>query len=145
MKRAKTLSKAELKRVLAIVAAGRIAKRNKVIFYLSFYAGLRAKEIAELKIGDVYSVNGEVQRTVLLTAKQTKGLCSRTFIINSKLVKALNTFYLQISHLPSHSPLIRSQKNCSFSANSMCQLVCRIYKESGITGATSHSGRRTSP
>ena len=71
MKRAKTLSKQELNRVLAVVAAGRNGERNKIVILLSFYAGLRAKEIAELTIGDIYSENGEVNRTVLLLAQQT--------------------------------------------------------------------------
>ncbi len=41
------------------------------------------------------------------------------------------------------APLIKSQKNSAFGANSMCQLMCRIYRDSGITGASSHSGRRS--
>ena len=91
----------------------------------------------------MYSENGEVNRTVLLMAHQTKGLRSRTFVINSKLAKELTAFRKQITHAVNNAPLIKSQKNCAFSANSMCQLICRIYRDSGISGATSHSGRRT--
>jgi len=143
MKRAKTFSKQELNRVLAVVAAGRNAERNKIIILLSFYAGLRAKEIAELTIGDIYSENGEVNRTVLLLAQQTKGLNSRTFVINTKLASVLLHYRKSVANYVFSAPLIKSQKNCAFSANSMCQLMCRFYKESGINGATSHSGRRT--
>jgi integrase/recombinase XerD len=143
MKRAKTLSKQELNRVLAVVAAGRNAKRNRIVILLSFYAGLRAKEIAELRIGDIYSEHGEVKQTVLLKAQQTKGNKSRTFVINSKLAKELTAFREYVANTASNAPLIKSQKNCTFSANSMCQLMCRIYRDSGISGATSHSGRRT--
>lgn len=143
MKRAKTLSKQELNRVLAIVAAGRNANRNRIVILLSFYAGLRAKEIAELTVGDVYSENSDVKRAVLLEAHQTKGMRSRTFVINSKLAKELTAFREQVAHAVSNAPLIKSQKNRVFSANSMCQLICRIYRDSGISGATSHSGRRT--
>lgn len=32
---------------------------------------------------------------------------------------------------------------CEISANTMCQLFLRIYKECGLKGASSHSGRRT--
>ena len=143
MKRAKTLSKQELNRVLAVVAAGRNAERNRIIILLSFYAGLRAKEIAELTIGDIYSENGEVNRTVLLLAQQTKGQQSRAFVINSKLASVLLSYKKAVTSCARNAPLIKSQKNSAFSANSMCQLMCRIYKDSGITGASSHSGRRT--
>ena len=143
MKRAKTLSKQELSRVLAVVAAGRNAERNKIVILLSFYAGLRAKEIAELTIGDIYSENGEVNRTVLLLAQQTKGQQSRAFVINSKLASVLLSYKKAVTSCARNAPLIKSQKNSAFSANSMCQLMCRIYKDSGITGASSHSGRRT--
>ena len=34
-------------------------------------------------------------------------------------------------------------KGAAFSANTMCQLIIRIYEECGLEGATSHSGRRT--
>lgn len=50
MKRAKTLSKQELNRVLADVSVGRNAGRNRIVILLSYYAGLHAKEIAELTV-----------------------------------------------------------------------------------------------
>jgi len=142
MKRAKTLSKQELNRVLAVVAAGRNPERNRIVILLSYYAGLRAKEIAELNGGDIYADTGEINRTVLLKANQTKGNKSRTFVVNSKLAKELASFRGYAGQ-SGNAPLIKSQKNCAFSANSMCQLICRIYRDSGIAGATSHSGRRT--
>lgn len=142
MKRAKTLSKQELNRVLAVVAAGRNAERNRIVILLSFYAGLRAKEIAELRVGDIYTEYGEIKQTVLLLAGQTKGNRSRTFVVNSKLAKELTAFRGDANQF-ANMPLIKSQKNREFSANSMCQLICKIFRDSGIAGATSHSGRRT--
>ena len=44
------------------------------------------------------------------------------------------------SHLPSNVPIAQG---AGFSANTMCQLLLRIYDEAGIADATSHSGRRT--
>jgi len=129
--------------VLAVVAAGRNADRNRIVILLSFYAGLRAKEIAELTVGDIFPENGDVKQTVLLLASQTKGYKSRTFVINCKLAKELGLFRKHTGHVKADKPLIKSQMNCAFSANSMCQLMCRIYRDSGITGATSHSGRRS--
>lgn len=53
MKQAKTLTAPELKRVLAVVAVNRHAPRNKLAIMLSYYAGLRVKEIDALVYSDV--------------------------------------------------------------------------------------------
>ena len=144
MKQAKTLSKAEFKRVVAVIRAGRNAQRNELAFLLSYYAGLRVKEIAALKCNDVFDGNGFVKRIVALTAAQTKGSAGRTIVLNEKLVKALTELHINIANKNcSDKPLIRSQKGSAFSANSLCQLFLRIYAEAGIDGASSHSGRRT--
>ena len=42
-----------------------------------------------------------------------------------------------------NTPLFQTQKRTSFSGNTMCQLFLSIYKNCGIKGASSHSGRRT--
>lgn len=39
--------------------------------------------------------------------------------------------------------MLQSQKGITFSANTMCQILCQIYRECGIEGASSHSGRRS--
>jgi len=44
MKQAKILTKAEYKRVMHVIDAHRYALRNRTMFALSFYAGLRACE-----------------------------------------------------------------------------------------------------
>ena len=36
-----------------------------------------------------------------------------------------------------------NQRSAAFTANSLTQIVCGIYRNAGIYGATSHSGRRT--
>ena len=72
MKQAKILTKAEYKRVMAVIDAHRYAVRNRTMFALSFYAGLRACEIAGLKVGDVYSEDGTVRNTLYLESEQTK-------------------------------------------------------------------------
>jgi integrase/recombinase XerD len=41
------------------------------------------------------------------------------------------------------APLFISQKDTAFSANTMCQLIIHIYQQAQLTGATSHSGRRS--
>ncbi len=140
MKQAKTLTAAELKRVLAVVAVNRHAQRNRIAVQLSYYAGLRVKEIAALHYSDIFDSDHTVKRIVTLTAEQTKGKQGRIIVINDKLAAAL-TVYPKPNN--PNSPLIRSQKGRAFSANSLCQVFLRIYADAGIDGASSHSGRRT--
>jgi len=145
MKQAKTLSQAELKRVLAVVNANRHCNRNKLAILLSFYAGMRVKEIAALTVGDVFTLTGEVKSFIALTADQTKGSQGRTIVFGSKLIDALKAYYVQMKLKPQTAtkPLLRSQKGAAFSANSLCQLFCHLYADAGLDGASSHSGRRT--
>lgn len=144
MKQAKTLSSSELKRVYAIIDAGQHSARNKLAFALSYYAGLRVKEIASLRIEDVLDSTGAVKQFVTLTPQQTKGSAGRTIVLNNKLRSVLASAFKNGANSSCYAlPLIRSQKGSAFSANSLCQLFARIYKEAGLDGATSHSGRRT--
>jgi integrase len=58
MKQAKLLTNAEQKRIYAIIDAHRYSIRNRAIFACSFFAGLRACEIAALRVGDVFNAEG---------------------------------------------------------------------------------------
>jgi integrase/recombinase XerD len=89
MKQAKLLTPAEQKRIHAIIAANRYSTRNRAIFAISFFAGLRACEIAGLKVGDVFGDHGEVRDTIYLTADQTKGDEANTVLVSKRLEKAL--------------------------------------------------------
>ena len=73
MKQAKLVNPAEFKRLTAVIDSKRHSVRNHAVVALSFYAGLRACEIAGLLIGDVYEANGTVRDSFYLRAEQTKG------------------------------------------------------------------------
>ena len=47
--------------------------RDETIILTSFYAGLRAKEIAALIIGNVFDEAGNVRTQFILSAAQSKG------------------------------------------------------------------------
>lgn len=143
MKQAKTLSKQELNRALAVASSGRNADRNRIVLLLSYYAGLRAMEIAGLCVSDVFADNGQVRKVIQLNAGKTKGSIGRPVFVNSKLARSLRKFWPAVSYAEPNSPLIKSQKKRAFSPNSMCQLMCRLYRTAGLDGATSHSGRRS--
>ena len=85
MKQAKLLTDAEFKRLSAVINSLRYQSRNHTIIALSFYAGLRACEIAALRIGDVFDEAGGVKDTIYLSADQTKGSDSGSVLVNTKL------------------------------------------------------------
>jgi integrase/recombinase XerD len=144
MKQARLLKKDEFKRVLAIIGAHKHSERNRIIFYLSFYAGLRACEIASLRISDVIDGNNTVKAEVVLEASMTKGSERQRVMLSKVLQKELQRFISK--HSPStapNKPLLRSQKGGAFTALTITQLFAKFYDRAGIAGASSHSGRRT--
>lgn len=137
------LTDAELKRVLAVSAQGKHAARNRVLVLLSHYAGLRVGEIATLTWGDLLEPSSDIARQFRLKAQHTKTNEARTVHVSGKLARELAVYKSCFKQEPKRSaPLIASQKGGPFSANSLCQLIGRIYADAGIVGASSHSGRR---
>ena len=144
MKQAKLLTQAERKRVDAVISALRYSARNRAIFAVSFFAGLRACEIATLKVGDVFEGNGAVRDTIYLAAGQTKGDKANTVLVSKRLAKALSAYAATYPHHISkpNAPLFFSAKRGGFSAQTIVNLFARFYVLAGIKGASSHSGRR---
>lgn len=144
MSQAKTLRPDDLKIVLAHVATRRHATRDRAIVLTSFLSGMRAHELASLKLGDVLGEGDRIRDEIMLDASQTKGRHARRVFVNAKLKKELGTYIKSVcAGWQPHEPLFRSQKRRGFNANTMCQLFLSIYAACGIKGASSHSGRRT--
>jgi integrase/recombinase XerD len=143
MRQAQTLNEAQLRRVIHYCRSRRHPIRDETIILVSFYAGLRAKEIAALTVGNIFDEDGAVRTQFILSAQQSKGGQTRTVYLNQRLRKALREYgdYIRLAD-PQH-PLFASQKGGHFSANTMCQLFLDIYKAIGLKDASSHSGRRT--
>ena len=143
MRQAQTLNDAQLRRVIQYCRSRRHPVRDETIILTSFYAGLRAKEIAALTVGNVFDEAGSVREQFILTAEQSKGGHTRTVYLNLRLRKALVEYSALIRITDPQRPLFESQKGGHFSANTMCQLFLDIYKAVGLKDASSHSGRRT--
>jgi integrase/recombinase XerD len=110
---------------------------------LSFYAGLRACEIASLRISDVIDGNNTVKAEVVLEANMTKG-SERQRAMQSKVLQKELQRYID-AHSESTAldkPLLRSQKGGVFMALTVTQLFAQFFDKAGIEGARSHSGRR---
>lgn len=143
MAQAATLSDAQIKRAVRFCQTRRYVTRDTTILLFSLYTGLRAKEIAALRVGDVYDDEGGVRTQFTLTAAQTKGARTRTVFVNKPLAQQLSTYRAWRSTNDAAAALFPSQKGGQFSANTMCQLFLNIYKQCGLSNASSHSGRRT--
>lgn len=144
MRQAKVLNAAELKRLHAVVESKRHAARDATVVALSFYAGLRACEIAALRVGDVYDAAGAVRDTIYLRAEQTKGSTGNTAYVNKRLAAALRRYAAVYPKrlVDPEQALIFSAKGGGFSAQTVVNLFAGLYAAAGIAGASSHSGRR---
>lgn len=143
MRQAQTLNEAQLRRVLQYCGTRRHPLRDRTIVLVSFNAGLRAKEIALLTVGDVFDESGAVREQFVLQQSQTKGGKARTVYVNQRLQRALAEYAATIRITDPKRALFESQKGGHFSGNTMCQLFLEIYKACGFKDASSHSGRRT--
>ena len=145
MRQAKVLSDQEIKLVLAVAAnSGQWSPRNRCAFMLSLLAGLRAGEVATLRISDVLDENNRVLDRIMLSSDQTKGQRGRIVFLSERLRKELEIYFRTRSCRYMDRPLFVSQKGRNaFTAHGMVMLLKRIYQAAGIAGASSHSGRRS--
>ena len=154
MSQARVLTERELRKVLSYCSNQPHATRNRAMLLCTHMAGMRVGEVAALRICDVLGADGAVMDEIALAASQTKGNHSRTVLVPKKLQEEL-TDYLQerfglkdllaVTLTDTQRALFPTQKNPKrgFTANTLCQLFHKIYKDARMTGATSHSGRRT--
>lgn len=82
-KQAKTLTKAQVDAVTSFLLTRRYGLRDQTVFLLSVRAGLRAKEIANLKWAMVLGADGEVGNSIHLTDEASKGRSGRIIPLTS--------------------------------------------------------------
>jgi len=142
-KQAKTLTNIDVKRILDFIALKKHAARNRAMFLVTLYAGLRVGEVASLRYMDVLGVDDEVRDEIRLDASVTKGNIARTVFVNAKLRKELQYYISVTPYQNLADKLFYTQKNEGFTANTLTQFFYYLYRSANINGATSHSGRRT--
>ena len=143
MAQAATLTQQQLQRVLDYLRTRRHYKRNRAIILLTHYAMLRVGEVAALRYCDVLEADGQIKPETTLTAAQTKGKKGRKIWFAEKVRAELAAYVA--AHKPKQltRPLFYTQRSDGFTANTLTHIVNGIYNGAGISGATSHSGRRT--
>lgn len=143
MAQAKTLTQGEIDQVLRYCANTRYPQRNRVIVLTSVWSGMRVGELAALRVGDVANADGTIKSEVRLAANQTKGHVGRTVFLSEKLRTELAAYLRHRRFKSLEQPLFYTEKAQGFTANTLAQWFYWTYKKAGISGASSHSGRRT--
>lgn len=144
MSQARTITEKQAKVLFRVTAHRRNGVRNCAALALSYYSGLRVKEIASLTIGDVLNTDGTVKNVANLTAEQTKGSKGREFYINSAAKKHISALVKSLNKVQPEFPLIQVMgKRKAFSPNSLAIAFSNMYEIAGLTGCSSHTGRRS--
>jgi len=73
VKQAKTLNQQELRRVLDYVATRPHAARNRAMLLMTYLAGMRVGEVANIRYCDVVDIDSTIRNEIVLSAFQTKG------------------------------------------------------------------------
>jgi integrase len=144
-KQAKVVSKRELLRLLDRGQHGRHPERDRVMVLLSFKAGLRAIEIAGLTWAMVTDASGELADAIHLPNKASKGKNGGRIIpLHADLRSALDALKaIRGEKARPDLPVIYSERASGYSANAVAVWFFERFRELGVQGASSHSGRRT--
>ena len=154
MSQAKVLTEKEVRKVLLYIASRKHATRNRAMFVLLNATGMRVGELAAIQISQVLTPNGEIVDEIRLAADQTKGSRGRTVVLNQKAQEEIKSYLqtrfklkdlLAVTMTDTSRALFTTQKNPSrgFTSSTLAQHFHYMYKGAGITGASSHSSRRT--
>jgi integrase/recombinase XerD len=144
-KQAKVLNPHQLQAMLSWLEKQRHPQRNRLIVLLSFKAGLRAKEIAELRWSMVMDASGNISDQIHLTNKSSKGQSGRVIAMNKDVRRQLMTVHMQcgIEIQNANDCVIQTHRQSRTSAQAIVNLFQDWYRKLGFVGCSSHSGRRT--
>jgi integrase len=139
-KRAKILSDNNIRDLLAFTTRTRHPLRNRVIVLLSVKVGLRAGEIANLTWPMVTDSAGEIGFVIALEDRVAKKKSGRVIPIHPTLREALMMLRPKTS---ADGTVITSERGGPMTPLSIVNWFTTAYRAIGVTGCSSHSGRRT--
>jgi integrase/recombinase XerC len=141
---ARDVSPKDVQRFMRCVSVeGRHQARNRVVACLSFYVGLRASEISNVRWRMVLDADDVVGSTLRLENEAAKKLSGRVIPLRTEVRTALTAYHAQQSPRVRHDDfIIRSERGTQMKAQSIVNWFRQVYADLGIVGASSHSGRR---
>ncbi len=146
-KQSKVLNKSQIEMVSNHLRSKRNGLRNQTIFLLSVKCGLRAKEISQLSWKEVCDSDGEVGTYINLTNRSSKGVSGRSIPLNkdvrSNLIELLDQSKLYRGFNVDTSFVVRTERSPFTTSQTIVNMFQRWYRNLGLIGCSSHSGRRT--
>ena len=139
-KQAKILSLGDVNDLLVFASCTRDPLRNRVIVLLAAKAGLRAGEIANLTWDMVVNPTGDVGWVIELHDIAAKNGSGRLIPVHPDLRQVLAA-YRGLS--TGGGPVIRSERGGPMTPSSIVVWFNRAFRNIGLNGCSSHSGRRT--
>ena len=139
-KQAKILSDDNIRDLLAFTELTRYPARNRVIVLLSAKAGLRAGEIANLTWPMVTDPNWHIGSVIALEDRVAKKRSGRIIPLHPDLRDAL-VMLRDVSD--GDGAVVRSERGTSMTPVAVVHWFALAYRAIGLTGCSSHSGRRT--
>jgi integrase/recombinase XerD len=139
-KQAKILSGDQVERLLSFASTTRNPLRNRVLVLLSFKAGLRAGEIANLTWPMILDPDGEIGSAIELQDHAAKKKSGRLVALHPDLRAALAAWRDASAGI---GPVARSERGGAMTPVSVVNFFAIAYRAIGLAGCSSHSGRRT--
>lgn len=144
-KQAKIVSDSQLAHALRQIERNRYPARDRVMLLLSLKAGLRACEIARLTWPPperqmLLKANGRLDNVITLPDHAARKGAGRSIPLHPELKTALTGLLKQDQ---GEGPVIRPERGEALSARSVVNWFRQLYREMGLEGCSSHSGRRT--
>jgi integrase/recombinase XerD len=145
MATAKSLTPAEIQKMLDYIESKPNTQRNRMMFVTSVLAGLRVSEIAGLTISDVRNADCTVKAEIYLAAERVKHNHARTVYVSTRLQQELAGYIASRNWIDDAQPLFSTNRGarCPFSPNTLTQHFYWLYKGANIKSGSSHSGRKT--
>jgi len=141
-RQAKILSSSDVNDLLVFASCTRNPLRNRVIVLLSAKAGLRAGEIANLTWDMVLDPAGQIGNAIELYDNAAKRGNGRVIPVHPTLRDALAALR-DVAAQSKSNRVIRSERGSAMTASSIVVWFNRAFRNIGLKGCSSHSGRRT--
>jgi integrase len=141
-KQAKTLTRQQVLAALRHVRHSRYPERDRVMILLSVKAGLRAGEIAKLTWPMLLTADDRIAACIELHDSAAKKRSGRTIPLHPELRESLLRLRRRAG---ADGTVIQSERGGAHGMRpgSVVNWFRRLYAELGLTGCSSHSGRRT--